>query len=81
MFSSRWATWLVPGIGSMTGERWSSHARATAPGVTPWCSAAVASGPPGFARSPEANGNHGMNPISWASQWSSTSSLWRLARL
>ena len=35
MFSSRWSTLDVPGIGSMTGERRSSQASASWAGVAP----------------------------------------------
>jgi hypothetical protein len=35
MLSSRWLTFEVPGIGSMTGERLSSQARASCDGVAP----------------------------------------------
>src|ERR1700730_10733085 len=46
-FSSRWAVEEVPGIGSMTGERCSSHASAICRGVAWWCSAIRPSGEPG----------------------------------
>ena len=63
-FSSRWATEPVPGIGSITGERCSSHASATCAGVAP-CALGERrpAAPPGSARSPAASGNHGMKPM------------------
>ena len=67
-FSSRWATDLVPGIGSMTGDRCSSHARATWDGVAPTVAATASTGPPGRASPPDAIGNQGMKPIERASQ-------------
>ena len=42
-FSSRWASEEVPGIGSMVGERCSSHESAICPGVASWRSAIRAS--------------------------------------
>jgi hypothetical protein len=44
-FSSRWATDEVPGMGSMTGERASSQARAIWAGVAPWRAAASSRAP------------------------------------
>ena len=60
VFSSRCFTEPVPGIGSMTGERCSSHASASWLTVAPCFFAAVSRTPPGLARSPAAIGNHGM---------------------
>src|SRR5262249_19719540 len=45
-FSSRCSAEEVPGIGSITGERWSSHASATWDGVASWALAISSSGPP-----------------------------------
>ena len=59
-------------MGSITGERRSSHASATCDGAAPRRFAASASGPPGSASLPTASGNQGMKPIPSRSQWSST---------
>ena len=67
-FSSRWATLEVPGIGSITGERCSSQARASCAGVAPSLSLRAVSGPSRRARSPVASGNQGMNPMRSRSQ-------------
>ncbi len=61
--SSRCATDDVPGIGSITGDRRSSHASASWEGARSCCSAARSSGPPWRASLPVASGNHGMNPM------------------
>ena len=63
MLSSRWATLDVPGIGNMTGERLSSHARASCDGVASCWAARSLSGPPSLTRLPVASGNHGMKPM------------------
>jgi hypothetical protein len=55
-FSSRWVTDDVPGIGTITGERCNSQARASCDGVTPCRSAAEASAD----TSPLPTGAHGM---------------------
>ena len=52
MFSSRCADELVPGIGSITGERASSHARATWPASRRGCAAISATSPPASASCP-----------------------------
>ena len=62
-FSSRCATLDVPGIGSITDDRCSSHASATAGAVTPNRWAASATGPPGSASRPDAIGNQGRKPM------------------
>ena len=80
-FSSRWATFDVPGIGSITGDRFSSHASASCDGVASWSSAMRCSGPPGAASGPAASGNQGMNPMPCASQASSSGSAARTVRL
>lgn len=45
VFSARWVSELVPGIGMITGERCSSQARATWVGVASSSAATSASGP------------------------------------
>ena len=80
-FSSRCSTEDVPGIGSITGERASSHASAICAGVASCAWATLSSGPPGSASRPVASGNQGMNPIPASSHASSTSSEWRSVRL
>ena len=80
-FSSRWASEPVPGIGSMTGERRSSHASASWAGVWPVRAASASSGPPGRASGPAAIGNHGMNAMPSASEWSSSASDCRFAEV
>ena len=67
-FSSRCATFEVPGIGSITGLRLSSQASAIWAGVAPWRRAMVSSADPGLTRSPAASGNQGMKPMPWRSQ-------------
>src|SRR5262249_14515734 len=62
-FSSRCWTWLVPGMGNITGLRCSSHARATAAVVTPLTRATWSSAPPCFDSDPAASGNQGMKPM------------------
>jgi len=81
MFSSKWSTLDVPGIGTMTGERRSSQASASWAGVAPCARAAASSGPPGRASCPVAIGYQGMNAMSLASQYSSTGSAERRVRL
>src|SRR2546421_7391434 len=49
-------------MGSITGERRSSHASATCAGVACRRWATRATGPRGFARSPASKGNHGSSP-------------------
>ena len=68
MFSSRCATDEVPGIGSIIGERRSSHASASCAGVAPVSGTSASSGSPGLASSPVGIGYHGMKPMPWASQ-------------
>ncbi|CNK14488.1 Uncharacterised protein [Mycobacterium tuberculosis] len=52
----------MPGIGSITGERFSNHANASCP-ADAWCSAAMrCSGLSGADSGPPPSGNHGMNP-------------------
>ncbi|SLH62986.1 Uncharacterised protein [Mycobacteroides abscessus subsp. abscessus] len=63
VFSSTCATDDVPGIGSITGDRRSSQARASWAGVAPWRVAMASRGPPGRASSPVAMGNHGMKAM------------------
>ena len=55
---------LVPGIGSITGERLSSQASASCEGVASCFCAEAASGPSCWDSSPVASGNHGMNQMS-----------------
>ena len=59
-FSSRWAIREVPGIGTITGERASSHASATWPLVAPCAAATASSGARLSPALPAASGNHGM---------------------
>lgn len=68
-------------MGSITGERRSSQARAIREGLAPSSLARVSSGPPGPASWPVAIGNHGMKPRFSHSAYSRTSSAPRLARL
>ena len=70
MFSSRCATDFVPGIGTIAGERRSSQARASWPGVAPYSLAALARTLSGPASLPMAIGFHGMNAMPSRSQWS-----------
>src|ERR1044071_2824749 len=56
-FSSRCATFDVPGIGSMTGLRLSTHASAIWLGVAPWDAAMASRIEPLSARRPAASGN------------------------
>src|SRR6202021_1864220 len=58
-FSSRCAIEDVPGIGSITGERCSSHASDNCETVAPCFLASSSSLPPGCASLPAATGNHG----------------------
>jgi len=81
MLSSRCVTVDVPGMGSITGDRLSSHARASCEGVAPCSTAAAANGPCCMARMPPASGNHGMNAMLCAAAWFSTGSADRLTRL
>lgn len=67
-FSSRCATWDVPGIGSMTGLRFKIQASAIWLAVAPRAWAMAVSGEPGLARSPAASGYQGMKPMPWAAQ-------------
>ena len=48
MFSSRCFTFEVPGIGSITGDFLSNHARATCAGWAPSCLAILVNAPSGF---------------------------------
>ena len=68
-------------MGSITGERLSSHASATCDGVACNRLATRATGPRGFARSPANSGNHGMNAMRSRAQYSSTDSAPRSTRL
>src|SRR4030095_4276395 len=61
-FSSRCAIDDVPGIGSITADRWRSQDRATWTTLTPWFLAAVSTAFSGFNPLPPPIGNHGMNP-------------------
>src|SRR5207249_10117859 len=63
VFSSRCFNLEVPGIGRVTGDFFSNQARATWEGVAPSSFAIFANGPWGFARSPVASGNQGINPM------------------
>ena len=63
MFSSKWATEEVPGMGSITGDFRSNQASATCAGRTPSLLATIAKAPPGFARLPVARGYHGIKPM------------------
>ena len=68
MFSSRWATDDVPGIGSMTGERCSSQASASWDGGAVWSLGDLRrAGRRGERGSPVASGNQGMNAMSFCS--------------
>ena len=80
-FSSRCSIEDVPGIGSITGERASSHASAICAGVASCSRAIRSSGPPDSASLPVASGNQGMKPIRASSHAWSTSSQWRSVRL
>ncbi len=71
----------VPGIGMITGLRCSSHATAIWLGVAPCALAIASSAEPSRVNSPAASGNQGMKPMPWASQYFSTSSLPRSAKL
>src|SRR6266849_4451820 len=73
-FSSRCSTLEVPGIGSMTGDRASSHARATWEGVAFHRAAIRLIGLLEPETRPAASGNHGIKPIFSLSQYSRTSS-------
>ena len=66
--SSRCATLDVPGIGSITGERRRSQARASWDGVAPNRPAISAKGPPSLESAPVARGNQGMNAMPWSWQ-------------
>src|SRR5215469_2618157 len=68
MFSSRCSMEEVPGIGSITGERWRSQARESWETVALWRLAAASSLPPGWASLPAATGNQGMKAILCFSQ-------------
>ena len=68
-------------MGSMAGERRSSHASATWAGVAPTARATSATVPRRADNVPSAMGNHGMKPMPSVSQCSRTSSDRRLARL
>lgn len=68
VFSSRCLTLPVPGIGSITGLRFSTHARAIWLGAALCFFAMVSSSEPSLARSPAASGNHGMKPMPCFSQ-------------
>ena len=48
----------VPGIGTITGERFSNHANANCEGDASWSAAMRCSGPSGAASGPAASGNH-----------------------
>ena len=80
-FSSRCATFEVPGIGSITGERFSSHASASCAGDASWSAAMRCSGPSAAASGPAASGNHGMKPTPWLVAQSSSGSDLRADRL
>ena len=67
-FSSRCLTLPVPGMGSITGLRFSTQASAICAGVALCFLAMPSSSEPGLARSPAASGNQGMNPIPCFSQ-------------
>src|SRR4029077_16562466 len=71
-FSSRCSTLAVPGIGSMTGDRASSHARATWDGVAFHRAAIRPIGLSEPETRPAASGNHGINPRFSCSQYSRT---------
>src|SRR5260370_15875403 len=73
-FSSRCLTLEVPGIGSMTGDRASSHARATRDGVAFHRAAIRLIGLSEPETRSAASGNHGIKPIFSFSQYSPTSS-------
>src|ERR1700686_2145511 len=73
-FSSRCSTLDVPGIGSITGDRASSHARATWDGVAFNRVAIRLIGLSEPETRPAASGNHGIKPIFSFSQYSKTSS-------
>ena len=62
-FSSRCAGELVPGIGSMTGERASSHAIAICAGDAPWRCAAASSAGCGRPSAPLPSGKNGRNAM------------------
>ena len=53
----------LPGIGSITGLRCNSHARAICPTRAPWLRAIVSSNDPGSVSFPAANGHQGMKPM------------------
>ena len=60
-FSSRWAIREVPGIGTIAGERASSHASATWPLVAPCAARDRVHATPALSPAlPAASGNHGM---------------------
>src|SRR5262249_9714956 len=80
-FSSRCATLDVPGIGNITGDRFSNHASASCDGVAWWLAAMRCRGPSVAASGPAANGNQGTNPMFWASHASRTGSDVRTDRL
>ena len=64
VFSSRCSTLDVPGIGSITGERWSSQASASCDGVASCCCGGLGERAVRPATSsPVASGNHGMKPM------------------
>src|SRR6516164_9256090 len=67
-FSSRCLALEVPGIGSITGERQRSQAKATCDGVALALAAAKTMGLSERERRPAARGNHGMNPMLCFSQ-------------
>src|SRR5262249_45435325 len=65
-FSSRCSIEEVPGMGNVTGDRFSSQARAICFGVLRWfCAILSSSIPPTL---PDPSGNHGMNAIPLRSQ-------------
>jgi tetratricopeptide (TPR) repeat protein len=67
-FSSRCLTRDVPGMGSITAERRSSHASAICAGVASCCFAIWAIAPPCSPTVPCCSGYHGMNAIPSRSQ-------------
>src|SRR5205823_13815350 len=62
IFSSKWGTEDVPGIGNITGDRSKNHAIATSTALTPQSFAALSNGLSGFKPLPPPMANHGKNP-------------------